>query len=181
MLKAIQERKVSAELFLSSLVTPVLACTPGVAPLLDVFLILLCLLVISWLNTFLFFSSFFFLVNSWIQEDLIYTAWRLFLPWLHRVVGRCRKCMKLDNDARLRHDFSQYRAMLKELRRSEGSFEDGSKIANLLQVGIHARCFGIRETETTTLICIFKSFAAVKTNQFLPLVFFFNITVSLTF
>ena len=51
-----------------------------------------------------------------------------------RVVGRCRKCMKLDNDARLRHDFSQYRAMLKELRRSEESFEDGSKIAYLLQV-----------------------------------------------
>ncbi|XP_073252451.1 IQ motif and ubiquitin-like domain-containing protein [Porites lutea] len=50
-----------------------------------------------------------------------------------RVVGRCRKCMKLDNDARLRHDFSQYRAKLKELRRSEESFEDGSKIAYLLQ------------------------------------------------
>ena len=46
--------------------------------------------------------------------------------------------MKLDNDARLRHDFSQYRAMLKELRRSEESFEDGSKIAYLLQVGKHA-------------------------------------------
>ncbi|XP_073252459.1 IQ motif and ubiquitin-like domain-containing protein [Porites lutea] len=41
--------------------------------------------------------------------------------------------MKLDNDLRLRHDFSQYRAMLKELRRSEESFEDGSKIAYLLQ------------------------------------------------
>lgn len=51
-----------------------------------------------------------------------------------RVVGRCRKCMKLDNDARLRHDYSEYRAMLKELRRSEESFEDGSKIAYLLQV-----------------------------------------------
>ena len=46
--------------------------------------------------------------------------------------------MKLDNDARLRHDFSQYRAVLKELRRSEESFEDGSKIAYLLQVGIQA-------------------------------------------
>ena len=42
--------------------------------------------------------------------------------------------MKLDNDARLRHDYSEYRAMLKELRRSEESFEDGSKIAYLLQV-----------------------------------------------
>ena len=46
--------------------------------------------------------------------------------------------MKLDNDARLRHDFSQYIAVLKELRRSEESFEDGSKIAYLLQVGIPA-------------------------------------------
>ena len=43
--------------------------------------------------------------------------------------------MKLDNDARLRHDFSQYRAMLKDVKRSEESFEDGSKIAYLLQVG----------------------------------------------
>ena len=46
--------------------------------------------------------------------------------------------MKLDNDARLRHDFPQYTAMLKELRRSEESLEDGSKIAFLLQVGKHA-------------------------------------------
>ena len=46
--------------------------------------------------------------------------------------------MKLDNDARLRHDLSQYRAMLKELRRLEETFEDGSKIAYLLQVGIYA-------------------------------------------
>ena len=35
-------------------------------------------------------------------------------------------------------DFSQYRAMLKELRRLEETFEDGSKIAYLLQVGIYA-------------------------------------------
>ena len=43
-----------------------------------------------------------------------------------------------DNDARLRHDFSQYREMLKELRCSEESFEDGSKIAYPLQVGKQA-------------------------------------------
>ena len=46
--------------------------------------------------------------------------------------------MKLDNDARLQHDFSQYRAMLKELRCWERSFEDGSEIAYLLQAGFHA-------------------------------------------
>ena len=46
--------------------------------------------------------------------------------------------MKLENDARLRHDFSQYRAMLKDLRRLEETFEDGSKIAYLIQVGIQA-------------------------------------------
>ena len=46
--------------------------------------------------------------------------------------------MKLDNDARLRHDFPQYTAMLKELRRSKENLEDGSKIAFLLQVGKHA-------------------------------------------
>ena len=57
-----------------------------------------------------------------------------FISSVYRVVGRCRKCTKLDNDARLRHDFSQYRVMLKDLRRSEESFEDGSKVAYLLQV-----------------------------------------------
>lgn len=57
-----------------------------------------------------------------------------FISLVYRVVGRCRKCTKLDNDARLRHDFSQYRVMLKDLRRSEESFEDGSKVAYLLQV-----------------------------------------------
>ena len=72
------------------------------------------------------------------------------------------------------HDFSQYRAMLKELRRSEESFEDGSKmptysrLVNMQIQKLAARCFGLRETETTKLICIFKSFA-VKTNHFLPL------------
>ena len=57
-----------------------------------------------------------------------------FISSVYRVVGRCRKCTKLDNDARLRHDFSQYRVMLKDLRRSEESFEDCSKVAYLLQV-----------------------------------------------
>lgn len=50
-----------------------------------------------------------------------------------KVVGRCRKCTKLDNDARLRHDFSLYRIMLKDLRRSEENVADGSNIAYLLQ------------------------------------------------
>ncbi|EDO49624.1 predicted protein, partial [Nematostella vectensis] len=49
------------------------------------------------------------------------------------VVGRCRKCLKLDNDARLRQDLSLYRAMLKDLRRSEENIDDGSRIAFLLQ------------------------------------------------
>ena len=89
--------------------------------------------------------------------------------WPHRVVGRCRKCMKLDNDARLRYDFSQYRAMLKELRRSEEIFEGGSKIACLLQAGFHADSI------------IF----AMETSHILPLRRLFHfilfITVSLTF
>ena len=76
-------------------------------------------------------------------------------------------------------DFSQYRAMLKELRRLEETFEDGSKIAYLLRL-VYTRysviCkmfqFGSRETETTDLICIFKSFI-VKTSHFLPLGRFF--------
>ncbi|XP_028397889.1 IQ and ubiquitin-like domain-containing protein [Dendronephthya gigantea] len=50
-----------------------------------------------------------------------------------RVVGKCRRCQDLDNDARLRQDFSQYKMMLQSLRRSEELFKDGSKIAFLLQ------------------------------------------------
>ena len=95
--------------------------------------------------------------------------------------------MKLDNDARLRHDLPQYIAMLKELRRSEESFEDGSEIAFLLQVGKNAdsvicKMFRYKRDRDTKVMCIFKSFA-VTTNHFLPLgrFFFVDITVSVTF
>ncbi|XP_078595127.1 IQ motif and ubiquitin-like domain-containing protein [Branchiostoma floridae x Branchiostoma japonicum] len=50
-----------------------------------------------------------------------------------RLVGKCRKCQKLDNDARQRQDFSIYRTMLRQLRRSEEAYGDGSRIAFLLQ------------------------------------------------
>ena len=49
-------------------------------------------------------------------------------------VGRCRRCTKLDNDARTRQDYSQYRFMLKGLRKSEEGMGDGSRIAFLIQV-----------------------------------------------
>ncbi|ESP01005.1 hypothetical protein LOTGIDRAFT_52457, partial [Lottia gigantea] len=48
-------------------------------------------------------------------------------------VGKCRRCAKIDNDARIRQDFSHYRYMLKSLRRSEEGYNDGSEIAFLLQ------------------------------------------------
>ncbi|XP_074644757.1 IQ motif and ubiquitin-like domain-containing protein isoform X2 [Tubulanus polymorphus] len=50
-----------------------------------------------------------------------------------RNVGKCRKCQKIDNDARVRQDYSQYRYMLNALRKSEEAMGDGSKIAFLLQ------------------------------------------------
>lgn len=50
-----------------------------------------------------------------------------------RTVGKCRRCTKIDNDARTRQDFSTFQHMLKSLRKSEESFQDGSKIAFLLQ------------------------------------------------
>lgn len=50
-----------------------------------------------------------------------------------KVVGRCRRCVKLDNDARVREDFSHYRYLLKALRRSEEAVQDGARIAFLLQ------------------------------------------------
>ncbi|XP_076078527.1 IQ motif and ubiquitin-like domain-containing protein isoform X3 [Mytilus galloprovincialis] len=50
-----------------------------------------------------------------------------------RTVGKCRRCTKIDNDARTRQDFSTFQHMLKSLRKSEEGFKDGSKIAFLLQ------------------------------------------------
>ena len=49
-------------------------------------------------------------------------------------VGRCKRCLKMDNDSRVRQDYSHYRYMLKALRRSEENYGDDSKIAFLLQV-----------------------------------------------
>ncbi len=51
-----------------------------------------------------------------------------------RIIGRCRRCAKLDNDARLRQDFSKFRDMLLSLRRQEEEYNDGSKIAFIIQV-----------------------------------------------
>ncbi|KAL3853468.1 hypothetical protein ACJMK2_017004 [Sinanodonta woodiana] len=50
-----------------------------------------------------------------------------------RQVGKCRRCVKMDNDARVRQDYSHYRHMLKTLRKAEEAFGDDSKIAFLLQ------------------------------------------------
>lgn len=50
-----------------------------------------------------------------------------------RNVGKCRRCTKIDNDARIRQDYSHYRYLLKQLRKAEEQFGDGSKIAFLLQ------------------------------------------------
>ena len=51
-----------------------------------------------------------------------------------KVIGKCRRCTKLDNDARTRQDFSHYRYMLRSLRKTEENMQDGSRIAFLLQV-----------------------------------------------
>ncbi|XP_068132480.1 IQ motif and ubiquitin-like domain-containing protein isoform X2 [Hyperolius riggenbachi] len=50
-----------------------------------------------------------------------------------RSIGRCRKCSKLDNEARQREEFSKYRLLLKQLKKSELEYGDDSKIAFLLQ------------------------------------------------
>ncbi|KAL4226123.1 hypothetical protein ACF0H5_014110 [Mactra antiquata] len=50
-----------------------------------------------------------------------------------RNVGKCRRCTKIDNDARVRQDYSLYRYLLKQLRKAEEQYGDGSKIAFLLQ------------------------------------------------
>ncbi|XP_063165629.1 IQ and ubiquitin-like domain-containing protein [Candoia aspera] len=48
-------------------------------------------------------------------------------------VGRCRLCCKLDNEARKREAFLKYKRMLRNLRESEMKYNDGAKIAFLLQ------------------------------------------------
>ena len=50
-----------------------------------------------------------------------------------RVVGHCRQCRELDNQARAREDFTLYRAMLRNIRKSEERFQDKSHIVFLLQ------------------------------------------------
>ncbi|PVD24356.1 hypothetical protein C0Q70_14837, partial [Pomacea canaliculata] len=50
-----------------------------------------------------------------------------------RTVGKCRTCQQIDNEARTRQESSQYRRMLRTLRRSEDAYQDGSHIAFLLQ------------------------------------------------
>ncbi|XP_014673283.1 PREDICTED: IQ and ubiquitin-like domain-containing protein isoform X2 [Priapulus caudatus] len=51
-----------------------------------------------------------------------------------RVMGRCRDCQRLDNNARRRDDHSLYQTLLRALRRVERSCDSESKIAFLLQV-----------------------------------------------
>uniref|UniRef100_A0A6I8RBR8 IQ motif and ubiquitin domain-containing n=1 Tax=Xenopus tropicalis TaxID=8364 RepID=A0A6I8RBR8_XENTR len=55
------------------------------------------------------------------------------LSSIARTVGRCRKCSKLDNEARDREELSKYKILLKQLKRSEAEYGDGSRIAFLLQ------------------------------------------------
>lgn len=50
-----------------------------------------------------------------------------------RSIGRCRKCSKLDNEARQREEFSKYRLLMKQLKRSEIEYGDNAKIAFVLQ------------------------------------------------
>ncbi|KAM3926857.1 IQ motif and ubiquitin-like domain-containing protein [Leptodactylus fuscus] len=50
-----------------------------------------------------------------------------------RTIGRCRKCSKLDNEARQREEFTKYKILLKQLKKSETDYRDDSKIAFLLQ------------------------------------------------
>lgn len=51
-----------------------------------------------------------------------------------RVIGHCRSCEELDNKARLRADYSTYRLMLRNIKRSEELYNDGSHIIFLMQV-----------------------------------------------
>ena len=56
-----------------------------------------------------------------------------FLSSNSRSVGKCRRCNKIDNDGRVRQEFSHYKFMLKALRDSEMEYGDNAKIAFLMQ------------------------------------------------
>ncbi|XP_067420081.1 IQ motif and ubiquitin-like domain-containing protein isoform X1 [Emydura macquarii macquarii] len=55
------------------------------------------------------------------------------VPANSRIVGRCRRCCKLDNEARRREAFLKYKFMLKNLRKSEADYQDDAKIAYVVQ------------------------------------------------
>uniref|UniRef100_A0ABM5GG74 IQ motif and ubiquitin-like domain-containing protein n=1 Tax=Pogona vitticeps TaxID=103695 RepID=A0ABM5GG74_9SAUR len=48
-------------------------------------------------------------------------------------VGRCCMCCKLDNEARKREAFLKYKRMLRNLQESEVNYDDGAKIAFVIQ------------------------------------------------
>eukprot|EP00111_Clytia_hemisphaerica_P006283 TCONS_00018189-protein len=50
-----------------------------------------------------------------------------------KITGRCKKCCALDNNSRLRHDFTKIRFILQNLRQTEEAFNDNSKIAFIIQ------------------------------------------------
>ncbi|KAM6972939.1 IQ motif and ubiquitin-like domain-containing protein [Aplochiton taeniatus] len=50
-----------------------------------------------------------------------------------RLVGQCRQCAELDNEARRREDFSHYKSILKRLRKAEADCNPEAKIPYLLQ------------------------------------------------
>lgn len=48
--------------------------------------------------------------------------------------GRCRQCARIENEALRREDISHYHTMLTELFHSEDAFNDGARIAYIMQV-----------------------------------------------
>ena len=54
--------------------------------------------------------------------------------FLSSVVGHCRRCKELDNQARSREEYTLYRAMMKTIRRTEEDYKDGSHFIFLMQV-----------------------------------------------
>ncbi|KAL6474354.1 hypothetical protein MHYP_G00179150 [Metynnis hypsauchen] len=50
-----------------------------------------------------------------------------------QVVGLCRRCSELDNEAQRREDFSHYKTILKCLRKTEAEYSPDAKITYLLQ------------------------------------------------
>ena len=70
-------------------------------------------------------------------------------------IGRCKACIKRDNDAHPRIDYGFYKVLLRQLREEEEKFDDDSRICHLIKVvdGDSRICHLIKVVDGDSRIC----------------------------